>query len=321
MAYNRESFSEIKKLYETKKKNAIAEAEARLAVIHANYPDIKAIDDSLRMTGIKLMQEAMKGKAGLDERIAAVQEENERLQYERAELLKKHDLPADCTDAKYECSDCNDTGYIGIKMCHCFKSALAKRAFETSGLGALLKDQSFETFDMSFYMDDRASFEKMQKNYEKCKNYAESFDNSGKNLIFIGGTGLGKTHLSTSIARKVIEKGFDVVYDSSPNVFNDFNKEQFKDESGLTQKYFDCELLILDDLGTEMHTAFTVSSLYNLINTRLNTGKSTIINTNLSIDELRKAYTDRITSRVFGCFDPLLFSGKDVRMQKLQRNM
>lgn len=321
MAYNRESFVQIKNAYETKKKNAIADAEAKLAVIHANYPDIKAVDEKLRQTGLRLMQESMKGKEGLEERIDAVRRDNMALQAERDALLKKHNLPLDCTDPIYECPDCKDTGYIGLNMCHCFKTALAKKAFETSGLGALLKDQSFDTFDMSFYIEDRTNFEKMQKNLEACKFYAESFDNSGNNLIFIGGTGLGKTHLSTSIAKKVIEKGFDVVYDSAPNVFNDFNKEQFKDMSGLTQKYFDCELLILDDLGTEMTTAFTVSSLYNLINTRLNTGKSTIINTNLNIDELRKTYTDRIASRIFGCFNPLLFSGKDVRMQKLQRNM
>ncbi|MBR5315017.1 MAG: ATP-binding protein [Clostridia bacterium] len=321
MAYDRDSYSRIQKEYETKHKNAIADAENRLAEIHAQHPDIKSIDAQLRMTGIKLMQEAMKGKVGIEERIEAVQKENLALQAERATLLKKYSLPEDYTDPKYECTKCNDSGFVGINMCSCFKSALAKCAFENSGLGALLKDQSFDTFDMSFYMDDKTSFEKMQKNVEICKNYAESFDNSGNNLIFIGGTGLGKTHLSTSIARKVIEKGFEVVYDSAPNVFNDFNKEQFKDEQGLTQKYFDCDLFILDDLGTEMHTAFTVSCLYNVINTRLNTGKSTIINTNLSIDELRKMYTDRITSRVFGCFTPLLFTGKDIRMQKLQRNM
>ncbi len=321
MAYNRNNFVTLKKEYETKRKNAIADAEARATELHIKYPDIARIDEALRMTGIKLMQEAMKGKTGLEERLKAVENENMALQAERKELLKKYNIPEDYSDVKYECVDCMDTGYIGINMCHCFKSSLAKMAFETSGLGSLLKEQSFETFDISFYMDNKQCFETMQKNYEKCKMYANCFDNSGKNLIFIGGTGLGKTHLSTSVAKVVIEKGYDVVYDSSPNILNDFNKEQFKDETGLTNKYFDCDLLIIDDLGTEMHTNFTVSSLYNLINTRLNTGKSTLINTNLSMAELKKMYTDRITSRIFGCFEPLLFTGKDVRMQKLQRNV
>ena len=321
MSYNQENFAKIKKEYEAKRKNAIADAEARLAQIHASYPDIEKLDSELRMTGITLMQEAMKGKDGLEERIAKLQARNQALQKERNNLLKAHNLPLGCTDPEYECHDCMDTGYIGINMCHCFKKALAKSAFETSGLGALLKDQSFDSFDLSFYIDDRQNYEKMQKNLQKCKEYAETFGINSPNLIFIGGTGLGKTHLSTSIARKVIEKGNDTVYESAPNIFNDFNKEQFKDETGLTQKYFDCDLLIMDDLGTEMHTSFTVSSLYNLINTRLNSDKKTIINTNLSIDELRKVYSDRITSRIFGLFEPLIFAGKDIRMQKLQRQL
>ena len=321
MAYNRDNFVKIKKEYETKKRNAIADAEHRTADIHLKYPDIKEIDEKLRMTGINIMQEAMKGKDGLKERLKALQNENASLQEERKKLLCLHNLPADITDIKYECKECNDTGYVGINMCKCFKAKLAKEAFETSGLGSLLKDQSFDTFDLSFYLDDRQNYEKMKMYVEKCKIYADEFDKNSGNLVFLGATGLGKTHLSTSIAKTVIEKGFDVVYDSSPNIFNDFNKEQFKNESGLTDKFFNCDLLILDDLGTEMHTAFTISCLYNIINTRLNSGKSTIINTNLTLEELRSIYSDRITSRIFGYFEPLMFTGKDIRLQKLQRTM
>ncbi len=321
MAYNRDNFVKIKKEYETKKRNAIADAEQRTANIHLQYPDIKEIDEKLRMTGVNIMQEAMKGREGLKERLQNLQNENTSLQEERKKLLSRHNLPLDITDVKYECTECNDTGYVGINMCKCFKAKLAKEAFETSGLGSLLKDQSFDTFDLSFYLDDRQNYDKMKMYVEKCKLYAESFDNNSGNLVFLGATGLGKTHLSTSIAKKVIEKGFDVVYDSSPNIFNDFNKEQFKNETGLTDKFFNCDLLILDDLGTEMHTAFTVSCLYNIINTRLNSGKSTIINTNLTLEELRNIYSDRITSRIFGYFEPLMFKGKDIRLQKLQRTL
>lgn len=319
MAYN-DNYTKIKRDFENKKRNAIAEAEARTAEIHIKYPDIKAIDTELRATGINIMREAMKGKEGLEERIKKLEDRNMLLQQNKAKLLASYGLPEDYTDPKYDCPICTDTGYVGINMCQCFKSALAKSAFESSGLGSLLKDQSFDTFDLSYYLDNRQNYENMKLTLEKCKEYAASFGSNSGSLIFIGATGLGKTHISTSIARVVIEKGFDVVYDSAPNVFNDFNKEQFKDENGLTDKYFDCSLLILDDLGTEMHTAFTMSCLYNLINTRLNKGKSTIINTNLSPEELRKTYTDRITSRIFGCFEPLLFSGKDIRMRKIQRN-
>ena len=316
-----DNFDKIKTEYETKRANAIKDAEARTLTLHAQYPALKAIDGKLRATGINILGEAMKGKNGLEERLKALEEENLELQKQRKDLIEALGLPSDCTDPHYECKECSDTGYIGINMCRCFKAALAKCTFENSGLGSLLKDQAFDTFDLSYYNDNPANHERMKKNLEKCRIYADTFAEGSPNLILIGATGLGKTHLSTSIAKKVIEKGYRVVYDSSPNVFNDFNKEQFKNESGLTDKYFECDLLILDDLGTEMITSFTVFSLYNLINTRLNTGKCTIINTNLSIDELRKAYTDRITSRIFGCFEPLMFTGKDVRMQKLQKNL
>lgn len=321
MAYNRDDFVRIKQEYETKKKNAVADAEARTAAVHAQYGDIKEIDDKLRMTGLNILSESMKGKDGLAERIAAIEKTNAELCKKRAALLEKYGLPADCTDVKYECTKCSDTGYIGINMCDCFKAALAKSAYESSGLGNLLKDQSFETFDLSYYLDSKQNYEKMEMTVKKCKAYADSFGKGSGSLIFLGATGLGKTHLSTSIARCVIEKGFSVSYDSAPNVFGEFGKEQFKDEKGLTDKYFESDLLILDDLGTEMHTQFTVSCLYNLINTRLNAGKSTIISTNLSHDDMRRLYTDRITSRILGCFDPVMFCGKDVRLQKLQRSL
>ena len=319
MSYKREDFDRIKTEFENKRINAIADAEARTADIHKKYPEIKAIDDKLSATGINIMSEAMKGKNGLEERIKAIEEENLALQEERKKLLAKYGLPADCTDIKYHCPDCSDTGYKGLKMCRCFKAELAKCALNSSGLGNLLKDQSFETFNLMYYKDNPQNYENMKASWEKCRNYAQAFSNDSGNLILLGPTGLGKTHISTSIAKVVIEKGFDVVYDSAQNIFSDFAKEEFKYVNGLTDKYYNCDLLIIDDLGSEMHTSFSVSCLYNLVNTRLNSNKSIIINTNYNSDELRKLYTDRITSRLFGFFDIILFAGRDIRMQKLQR--
>ena len=319
MAYNRDNFLQLKNEYENKRKNAVADAENRKAELHFKFDEIKQIDEKLQMTGIHILSEAMKGKAGLDKRIDALKKENETLLMQRAEILKKNGVAEDYSDVKYECKDCSDTGYIGIKMCPCFKNALIKKNFESAGLGAMLKDQSFETFDLTFYLDNKANYDTMKANVEKCKSYAEQFAKNRGNLLFVGATGLGKTHLSSSIAKSVIEQGFEVVYDTAQNVLSDFEKEQFRYQNGLCEKYFECDLLIIDDLGTEMSTAFTVASIYNIINTRLNSGKSTIINTNLSHEELRKRYSDRITSRLLGCFEPLIFKGTDIRMKKLKR--
>ncbi len=320
MAYNRNNYAKLKEEYSSKNLNAKKAAEERENELHSKYPDIKEIDSELRLTGCKILKEAFKGKEGLDERISALKEENRLLQKKRAQLLKKHGIPADYTDVKYECNICMDTGFVGTKICDCFKKALNQKAFEDSGLGALLKDQSFDSFNMSYYLDDKAAYENNKNFFQKCKDFSENFGKQKMNLLIIGGTGVGKTHLSTSIAREVIEKGFDVVYDSAANIFNDFNKEQFKSEDGLTDKYFNCDMLIIDDLGSEMTTAFTISCLYNLLNTRLNSEKCMIINSNLAMPEITKRYTDRITSRLLGHFEPMLIKGSDIRLKKLKKH-
>ena len=153
-----------------------------------------------------------------------------------------------------------------------------------------------------------------------AKDFAESFDKTGKNLLFIGGTGLGKTHLSTAIAARAIERGFDVVYETAQNVIADFEYDRFKSGYGesesRSERYLACDLLIMDDLGAELTNQFTVSSLYNIINTRINLGKSMLISTNLGQKNLFERYDERITSRLFGEFDPYLFRGVDIRRQK-----
>ena len=210
-------------------------------------------------------------------------------------------------------------------MCRCMREKLIAAGYESSGIGSLIKTKTFDNFDLSYQKHDPQAYEVLAANYEICKSYAEGFEcPGGKNLLLMGNTGLGKTHLSTAIAGRVIGRGFDAVCETAQNVFSDFEFERFNRPYGSadsepvrTGKYFECDLLIIDDLGTEMTNQFTVSCLYNLINTRLNHGRPMIINTNLSRDELRKRYADRITSRLFGEFCPLRFIGKDVRELKL----
>ena len=202
------------------------------------------------------------------------------------------------------------------------KEKLILAGYESSGIGHLIHTQSFDTF-----RTDMQTNPAIREDYQTLltigKEYCEGFDGKGaKNLLFLGGTGLGKTHLSTAIAKTVIENGFDVVYDTVSNILADFEEERFsrsyRSEEGesLTEKYLTCDLLIIDDLGTELTNQFTVSILYNLLNTRINRGLSTIISTNLPHEDIRKRYTDRIASRLFGNYRPLLFRGDDVR-QKL----
>ena len=326
MGFNRENYRRIKREYDGKNVRAKEEAQRRAEELHSRYPEIRDIDNALQETGLKILDTAARCSGNeLEKRIAQLRKETEALRSERNACLEFYGLPADYSDVKYECPECRDTGFVGIKMCRCMREKLITAGYESSGIGSLIKTKTFDNFDTSYQKRDPQAYEVLAANYEICKSYAEEFDCPGaKNLLLMGNTGLGKTHLSTAIAGRVIDRGFDAVCETAQNVFSDFEFERFNRPYGSvdseplrTGKYFDCDLLIIDDLGTEMTNQFTVSCLYNLINTRLNHGRPMIINTNLSRDELRKRYADRITSRLFGEFCPLRFIGKDVRELKL----
>lgn len=329
MSYNRENYIRLKKKFEERSAAAERAAEMRRAELHAAIPELKGIDDAQAQIGLRMFKLAMElSGEELEEAIKKLQYETEQLAADRSALLLAHGYPPDYDKVKYECPTCMDTGFVGTKMCSCFRRALVFAGYESSGIAELIRTQSFETFDPSCQRADPKSYELANLNLSFCRNYAETFDPAtSPNLLLIGATGLGKTHLSTAIAKTVIERGFDVVYDTAQNVLADFEYERFgrhgEPEAGeppRTSKYFECELLIIDDLGTEVANQFTVSCLYNIINTRVNKHLPTIINTNLGREDLRRRYADRITSRLFGEFRPLLFTGTDVRTLKLSSN-
>lgn len=313
----REETKKIFDEYAGKALRAQKRADEIKAELHRSSPELKALDARLRGIGPRLFAESLKGGDDLADRLAALRKENEVLLTERAALLTRLGVPADVTDPHYECEKCRDSGYIGDKMCSCLKNRLTAARMKCSGIGGLIERQSFENFDLSLYGEQAQA---MKPVFEKCRDFAETFDKTSENLLLIGFTGLGKTHLSTAIARRVIERGFDVVYDSAQNLFNDFQTEQFRHgEIGMTDKYFEADLLIIDDLGAEMSTNFTVAAFYNLLNTRINNGKSTVISTNFPPEELRRRYDDRIASRLFGEYLPYPFVGTDIRRKKLNR--
>ena len=324
MARENPAYARIREEYATKYLIAREEADLRRAEIHLAIPEVAEIDRALGRTGLSLMEASMQGE-DVQARIAAVRRTNEDLRHVRAELLTSHGYPADYTEVRYECPLCNDSGFVDTRMCICMKKKLVEAGFEASGMGNLLREQSFENFDLTYYQSDPTALRRMEQILARMRLYTETFE-AGKsgNLVLFGGTGLGKTHLSSAVARGVIERGCDVFYVSAVSMLSDFERERFGNSAGGetgvgTDRYFSCDLLIIDDLGTEVNNQFTTSVLYNLINTRLNKRQSTIINTNLTQDEFRKRYWDRITSRVLGEYTVLPFLGTDVRAQKLSR--
>ena len=312
--------AEVIERFADKRKKAEAEYERRCLEVYESVPGIKKIDAELRSTSVRILNAITSGE-DVERKIAEMKENNRALRAKKEELLVKAGYPADYAEVHFECDKCSDTGFIGTKVCDCLRKEIAIAALEDSGIGKLAKTQSFDTFDFRYYTGE--ALEKAKRNYEKLKKFADNFSpDFSKNYLLIGDTGLGKTHLSTAVAKTVIDKGYKVVYDTIDGILSDFKAERFKDtmtEEELSDRYYKCDLLIIDDLGCEVINQFTVSCLYNLINTRVNAGKSTIINTNLKRDELRKVYEDRITSRMFGEFIPLSFIGTDIRRQKLQQ--
>lgn len=320
MGYNRENFIRIRREFEEKVRNDRESAEKRKEELYGKIAELREIDSALASLSAEMVAAVLRG-GNVRENAEKIRDQALSLKAARDALLVQNGYPADYTDIKHECEKCGDTGFVGVKVCSCMKRRLIMAEYESSGIGRLMETQSFDTFDLSYY---KGSVD-MERVFGACRDYAVKFDpKSSPNLLFIGRTGLGKTHLSTSIAKAVIDKAYDVKYETAQNIFSDFEYDRFNrsysEEPGArTGKYFQCELLIIDDLGAEMTNSFTVSCLYNLINTRVNSGLPMIINTNLDADELNKRYSDRVTSRLLGGFTIMRFTGTDIRQQKLMK--
>lgn len=297
------------------------------AEVYAALPEVQRIDSQLRATVVALAAAAFDYSADPAPRITQMREQNRKLQARRAELLASRGYAADCLDEKPVCPKCKDRGWIGSSMCQCLQSLCAEE--EIASLSSLLDlgEQSFETFSLDWYSpayDDALGMsprEWMRMVEKTCQNYAEKF---GKfvvhNLFLTGAPGLGKTFLSACIARVVCEAGYSVVYDTAVHIFSSFEDAKFgrggEEAATDTQRYLSCDLLILDDLGSELTSQMSQSALYTLINTRLMEDKHTVISSNLSLNDVRRRYQPMIASRLEGEYRELNFVGQDIRIQR-----
>ncbi|MBQ8474223.1 MAG: ATP-binding protein [Clostridia bacterium] len=305
----------VKEDFVNRRGRAYDESNARKLEVYGVIPELREIDELLSSTAVRVMMATAMGKAREAE-VGRIKSENEALLARKAQLLQAAGYPGDYTSVRFACDKCNDSGYVGIDMCSCLKEEIACAMIENSGIGKLAQTQSFENFDFKYYQTDA---DIIKKNYDALKSFADNFSkDTTDNFLLMGATGLGKTHLSTAVAVTVIKRGYDVWYDTMQNMVDAFSNTQFRGgDPDEVNRYYNSDLLIVDDLGSELTNQFTISVLYNLINQRANGGKCTIFSTNLTSKELREKYSDRITSRLLGMYYPLLFKGKDIRMQKL----
>ncbi len=319
MSFNRKIASEVRMEFDEKRRAASAEADSRRAELGKKIPEVAKIDGRLAVTGPRLMSIALKKS---DETVEQVRADVESMRARRAELLAAAGYPEDYSDVRYSCPVCSDTGYADGYMCDCMKRRIIELEYKASGIGKLAEECTFDNFSLSYYLDDRASYENMKRIFEIVRGYAEDFSLESPSLAFFGNTGLGKTHLAVALTKEVIDRGYDAVYSGAVGLFSDFESQRFRNSTGIesgneTGRYFTAELLVIDDLGAEVTNQFTVSCLYDIINRRRAAGLPTVITTNLNQRELGVKYTDRIVSRIFGDYLTFFFTGTDVRRQKL----
>lgn len=315
--------------YEADLEKKKQERQQKKEQIYTALPRTREIDRALRSTMGQIVAAAFKRGSDPTVALERVKAENLSLQRERAELLVGNGYPYDALEDKAFCPLCNDSGYAKDGPCRCLLSYYTREQNKELSKLLDLGSQSFDTFDFKWYSDtywpkeQSSPRENMEIVYELCANYAHNFSRKSTNLLMTGAPGLGKTFLSACIAREVTEQGYSVVYDTASHIFSQFERGKFGRESQFDEdaeldinRCLSCDLLIMDDLGSEMTTAFVISALYQIINTRMMTGKKTILNTNLPLADLGKRYGAAILSRIEGEYQILTFFGEDIRKQR-----
>lgn len=298
------------------------EREKRLAAVCAKLPEYNALRARLADTGAVLARLFFAGEEGVAEKINRLAEENLGIQRQMEALLENAGYPRTYLDEAYYCAVCKDTGVRDNARCGCFMEIVRRLASAEVNKTSPIKLCGFGSFDLSLYPDETDQAlginirRAMRHNMEFCMKYAEDFHLPCDGILMRGKTGLGKTHLSLSIANEVLKLGYSVIYGSAPDLFRKVEREHFGREAvGETELLHQTNLLIIDDLGAEFDSPFYQSVLYNLINTRFNSGYPTIVSTNCELSELQKRYGDRTTSRLL-TMETLVFCGRDIRIAK-----
>ena len=323
MGYSAEVIQRARARLAQAKEDRESENRQHLAQAYARVPRIREIDMELRRTMAQAAQAAFVQGSDGREQLEKVRLQNLELQQERAILAREHFEEGYLDDSPL-CSHCGGSGYVGSNMCECLRE-LCRQEQKKEVTILTGSKESFTQFRLDYYSDridpkygasPRAI---MERNLRNCRSYATTFSNASGNLLFVGGTGLGKTFLSACIARVVADRGYSVIYEPAAHLFSKLEKAKFnptEESRREAERFMECDLLIIDDLGTEMPGQFVTAALYNLLNDRILEGKPMIISTNLIIEELGRRYNPQIASRLHGNFAGMAFVGEDIRILK-----
>ena len=321
MGYASSTYSEAREILERQRIKNEQDLEKRRELLYARSERAKQLERNIAKTSIMAARIIFKGGNVREER-EKLKASNMKAQKELENIIAGFGFPSNYLEIWHKCEKCKDTGYADDKMCDCMKKLCRDIEYKKLNETSPLELSSFDTFSLEYYSKEggcNSDNQFMKNTLQKCRQYANEFPRHSKSLLFQGGPGLGKTHLSLAIARQVIDNGYGVVYVSAPIIFDkienqhyDFRKSEFETINNLTE----CDLLIIDDLGAEVDTKYKSSVLYNILNSRMLTSKPTIISTNLSLGDIEKRYDMRTVSRIIGTMRRFEFVGTDIRQKK-----
>ena len=326
MALSNAQYDEIIRQYNVKQLKNQHLLEKRTTEVYEKDPRFAEIDAEISHSSVACAKQMLEGD---DHALSALKEQIQRLGEEKKKLLSIYGYTPDYLTLSCECPDCKDTGYRNNHRCHCFIQAAIDLVYTQSNIKEILQQENFSTFSYDYYSTELknpatglTSIETAKRAVNTCKDFIHNFDSSFENLCFYGESGVGKTFLSNCVAKELLDSGHSVIYFTAFQLFDIFEKNTFeKDTDAMAshQNIFDCDLLIIDDLGTELANSFTTSQLFLCLNERILRKKSTIISTNLSMEDLAATYSERICSRIFNSYTLIKLFGDDIRLRKKLR--
>ncbi len=325
MGLTNTQYNRIMRDYQNQQIKDQRELAARTEEVYSRYPELSELDARIASASTACARRLLlDDSASLEE----LRSEIARYSAQKAAILREGGFPADYLEPKYRCADCKDTGYIDGKRCHCFDQAAIDLLYTQSNLREILNEENFSRFSLEYYSAENidpltglSSLQTATRAFTECKRFAQDFDRKFENIFLYGDTGLGKTFLAHCIAKELLESAHSVVYFSSFGLFELFADSAFrrKEETGQTireEHIFDCDLLIIDDLGTEYVNGFVCSELFHVLNERILHKRSTLISTNLPLETFAQTYSERIFSRISSNYIMLRMTGDDIRLKK-----
>ncbi len=327
MALKNDQYNRILREYDERRFRSKYELDKRIQEVYEAIPRLREIEEEIISLSAQSGRQALFGNT---KALEELKDSTFKLKKVQTQLLVDKGYPPDYLNMQYHCNKCKDTGFIVNEKCNCFKQSIADMIYEGSNIKSVLDRENFTTFSFNYYADDYidesinlSPRSNMQKVVAGCKNFIKNFDKNNENLLFLGNTGVGKTFLANCIAKELLDRGYTVIYLTAFRLFDILEKYKFgKDAENVLaasnqfEYILDCDLLIIDDLGTELGNSFTTSQLYLIVNERLLRLKSTLISTNLSLDNLNTNYSERIYSRIISNYGIRRIIGEDIRLHK-----